>query len=153
MGKASTGAKAGLVSGLIYSAITAGLAYYSMLRFKEEILSKIEEGLPPDVPIPKEQIYQMALISAPIGAFLFSLVLSVIIGVIFGLVYEKLPGSRGVTKGIVVGIALWIVSLVLNIGNLYMPGLLFSLVTGLIASLVYGGLLGILYDKFITPRF
>ena len=152
MGKASTGAKAGLLSGLIYSALSAALAYYSMIRLKDFIISIIEASLPPNSPITAEQAYRLALMTGPIGAFIFGILLTVIIGTVFGVLYEKVPGSRGVTKGIFIGIALWVISLILNLQSLGMPGLPFTLLTGLIISLLYGALLGTLYDRFSTPR-
>ena len=152
MGKASTGAKAGLLSGLIYSAINAALAYYSVLRLKEFIISTIEENLPPNTPVSAEQAYNLALMMAPIGAFIFGLLLAVIIGAIFGFLYERLPGGRGVSKGVFMGVALWVISLILNLRSMYMPTIWFSLISGLILSLIYGVLLGGLYDRFVTPR-
>ena len=152
MGKASTGAKAGLISGLIYSALNAALAYYSVLKLKEFIISTIEESLPPNTPVSAEEAYGLALMMAPIGAFIFGLLLAVIVGAIFGVLYERLPGGKGVSKGLFIGIALWVISLILNLRSTYMPTLWFSLISGLVLSLVYGVLLGSLYDRFTTPR-
>jgi len=152
MGKASTGAKASLLSGLIYSALSAALTYYSMLKMKDFVISAIEASLPPNSPITAEQAYKLALMTGPIGAFIFGLILAIVIGTIFGVLYEKNPGSRGTSKGIFIGVALWVISLVLNLQSLRMPGFLFSLLMGLIISLVYGALLGTLYDRLSIPR-
>ncbi len=152
MGKASTGAKAGLLSGLIYSALNAALAYYSMLRLREFVISTIQESLPPNAPVSAEEAYNLALMMAPLGAFILGLLLAVVIGAIFGFLYERLPGGRGMSKGLFIGFALWVISVILNIRGMYMPTVWFSLVSGLILSLIYGVLLGGLYDRFITPR-
>lgn len=150
MGKATTGAKAGLLSGLVYSTINAALAYYSILRLKEFIISTIEENLPPNTPV--EDAYNLALMMAPIGTFIFGLLLAMIIGTMFGVLYERLPGGKGISKGFFIGVALWFISLVLNFRSMQMSGLLFSLISGLILSLIYGVLLGGIYDRFATPR-
>ncbi len=154
MGRIGTGAKAGLVSGVVYGAISSITTYIMVLFAKEEIISAIRESLPQDFPITAEQLFEFALIFSPIFVVIVGVVAGVILGVIYAWGYEKVPGGNSIFKGLVFGIILWvIIDVLLRLGNIQYGTTYFalSLAWSLVIALIFGALLGIFYDKF-TPK-
>ena len=154
MGRLGTGAKAGLVSGVVYGAMSAVFAYISSPMIKEQMMVVIEETLLPDSLVTAEQIYEFALIFGAVFAVIVGVVAGVILGAVYGWGYEKVPGGNSIYKGLVLGIILWIIiDVLLGIGNVQYDITYFvlSLAWSLIIALVFGALLGVFYDKF-TPK-
>ena len=154
MGRIGTGAKAGLVSGVVYGAMSAVFAYISLLMIKEQMMVVIEETLLPDSLVTAEQIYEFLLIFGAVFVVIVGVVTGVILGVVYGWAYEKIPGGNSIYKGLVFGIILWaIIDVLLGIGNVQYDTTYFvlSLAWGLVIALIFGALLGIFYDKF-TPK-
>jgi hypothetical protein len=154
LGRTGTGAKAGVVSGVVYGAMSAVFAYISSSMIKEEMMTVIEETLPPDSLVTAEQLYEFTLIFGAVFAVVIGVVAGVILGVVYGWGYEKVPGGNSIYKGLVFGIILWIIiDVLLGLGNLEYGTTYFalSLAWGLVISLIFGALLGVFYDKF-TPK-
>ena len=154
MGRTGTGAKAGVVSGVVYGAMSAITTYITVLSIKEEIISAIREGLPLDSPFTAEQLFESALIILPIFVILLGLVVGIILGLIYGWGYEKIPGGNSIYKGLVVGVIFWVIFFVLlGLGSLQYGTTyaVVSLAWNLVVSLIFGALLGVFYDKF-TPK-
>jgi len=154
LGRLGTGAKAGLVSGVVYGAMSAVFAYISSPMIKEQMMVVIEETLLPDSLVTAEQIYEFALIFGAVFAVIVGVVAGVILGAVYGWGYEKVPGGNSIYKGLVLGIILWIIiDVLLGIGNVQYDITYFvlSLAWSLVIALVFGALLGVFYDKF-TPK-
>jgi len=154
LGRIGTGAKAGVVSGIVYGAISAVFAYISSPMIKEQMMAVIEETLPPNSLVTTEQIYEFLLIFGAVVTVIVGVVTGVILGVVYGWGYEKFPGGNSIYKGLVFGIILWvIVDVLLGLGNLQYGTTYFalSLAWGLVIALIFGALLGVFYDKF-TPK-
>lgn len=154
MGKAGTGAKAGVVSGVVYGAISAVSTYVTMTMMKEQIMLIMEEALPPDLPITAEQLYNMTVLLGAIMVVILGVVVGVILGAVYGWAYEKIPGRKSIYKGLIFGVILWIIfNVLLGLGNLQYGTIYFisNLAWGLVVSLIFGALLGVFYNKF-TPK-
>lgn len=99
-----------------------------------------------------------ALMFSNIGALLPSAIFSGIVGgIVFGLiyaaVYNTLPGSTSAMKGIMLGTVFWLIFAVVigyfrtatHYGMVYYGT---NVITGLISYLIWGYLVGKLWDKF-----
>jgi len=88
----------------------------------------------------------------------------IIFGIIYGLafagMYEKLPGKRSSMKGTISGVVAWIIfgliaratgGKVVILGDPLFLFLTF-LIVGFIAAILFGALLGFLWDKFAPKR-
>lgn len=109
MGKASRGAKAGLVSGLLVGLIAGSISYMTLIMFKEEIIAYFRDllkGVP--VPIDPETIYSTTLICAPIAALAVFVMVGLIAGALMGRGWEKIPG-KGLVKGFIVGLIIFVI--------------------------------------------
>ncbi|MEM2914978.1 MAG: hypothetical protein QXH91_06235 [Candidatus Bathyarchaeia archaeon] len=151
MGKVVTGIKAGVIAGVIYSIILAPFTYFTLVLFKEDIISIIMASLPEGYSLTAEEIFSFALLIAIISVFIVGIILGVIVGLIYGWAYEKIPGRTAIIKGIIFGIILWLIfSVILGFGNLGygVTYYLYSLVGDLIAYLIFGLLLGYFYNRF-----
>jgi len=154
LGRVGTGAKAGVVSGVVYGAFSAVFAYISSSMIKEQMMAFIEETLPPNSLVTVEQVYEFLLIFGAVFTVIIGVVTGVIIGAIYGWGYEKIPVGNSIYKGLIFGIILWvIIDVLLGFGNLQYGTTYFalSLAWDLVIALVFGALLGVFYDKF-TPK-
>lgn len=154
MGRAGTGAKAGVVSGVVYGAVSAVSTYVSMVAMKDQVMSAIEKGLPPDPSITAEQVYEFVLLFGAVFMVIIGVVVGVILGAVYGWAYEKIPGGNSVYKGLIIGVIFWVIfDVLLGIGSLQYGSFYttLNLVWSLVISLVFGALLGIFYNNF-TPK-
>lgn len=149
-----TGIKAGVVAGVIYSIILAPFTYLTLILLREDIISMIMASLPEGSSLTAEEIFSFTLLIGLVSVFIAGIILGLIFGLIYGWAYEKIPGRTAIIKGIIFGIILWLIfSVILGFGNLGygVTYYLYSLVEGLITSLIFGLLLGYFYNRF-TPK-
>ncbi|TMI62135.1 hypothetical protein E6H16_06425 [Candidatus Bathyarchaeota archaeon] len=135
------GAKAGAIAGVVLGIIEA-VGIYATFSFTSD---SIKRTLPAGITI------DQALYALVIGTFVGSIIGGVILGVIFAAVANKYMTSKSFEmRGLVFGIILWIIGILGNIGN-FGYGTTYiavSVLIGLIASLIYGYLLG----HFFRPK-
>ncbi len=155
MGSVSGGIKSGVIAGIAYGVIVAIIGVIAIMSLKAEILSSIGTYLSkyPTLKVTAEEIYNLAVVITPIAGIVEGIIGGLIFGAIFGVVEHRLPGSTPKIKGIIFGIFLWIVfSLLFGLLNLAEYGFEYyglSAAGGLIAAVVYGFVLGVLYGRFV----
>ncbi len=78
--------------------------------------------------------------------------LGLILGIIFAYVYNKIPDKNAIIKGEIFGAILWLIfSVVVGLYNAMIFGLTYYMVSvalGIIPLIVFGYLLGVLYNKW-----
>jgi hypothetical protein len=157
MGSTGNGAKAGLVAGIAYGAIIGVASYFTLLSIKSTVIASITKSLPANnTQFTPDQLYNIALIVAPIFVVIFGLVGGLILGAIYGKLLERIPGGTAMVKGVIFGVALWVlVSVVGGLGNRGTYGTEYYLANigaGLLGALVFGVLLGYFYGRFTKPK-
>lgn len=155
MSKVGNGAKAGVVAGIVYGIIASVFVITALLLYKTQILDTINtvlqsRNLPTQVTA--EEVFNIALYALPAVEIIAGIIVGLILGIVFAYVEKSLPGSSAKTKGIILGIILWVfLGILLNLSNLREYGATyFGLSAGgsLIGSIVYGFILGALYEKW-----
>ncbi len=144
-------AKVGLVAGLAGGSILAAGNFFLLdnTSFVTTLLGG--QVLPPELAISVDQLAFLLALAASIASLLFGVIGGALLGLVFSAVKGRyLKTSSLQRKGLVFGIILWIISglyslTVLNFGVWIVSS---SLVIGLVASLVYGYLLGRLFPRF-----
>jgi hypothetical protein len=149
------GIKAGVITGIIYLAISAILAIIDPeFLYITDIYAA---GLTP---------FMFAVDSFVVTAFLNHIVRGIIFGAIFAALYNYLPGVTGIVKGIALALFLWIVTVIeviyrtpglptdnTIIGGIFYYGGTISLsslrlaLAGIISTLVFGMLTGLLWHR------
>ena len=134
------GIKAGIVSGIVY-----GIIYAVLMVALAEVLVPgfwtFMGMIPGAAGIAMAMFAGIAIVGGIIGGLIF--------GVIYAAVYGSLPGSS-VVKGLILSIIFWLIFGVgLNFGTVMLYPLM--AVLGLISSLIWGALVGVLWDKFGGP--
>jgi len=135
MAEYGRGAKAGAIAGVVLGIIEAIGIYATFSFTRDSIKSTLPAGITID----------QVLYTLVIGTFVGSIIGGVILGVIFAAVANKYMTSKSFEmRGLVFGIVLWISGILGNIGNFgygttYIAA---SVLIGLVASLIYGYLLG-----------
>jgi Family of unknown function (DUF6789) len=157
MGSAGNGAKAGLVAGIAYGIILAIVSYITLESIKSTVIADIAKtNVTANTSLTPEQIFNIALLVAPIFVVIAGVIGGLILGAIYGKLLERIPGGTVLMKGIIFGIVLWLLSSVLGgIGDLNSYGLEYYLAnvgTGLAGALVFGVLLGYFYGRFNRPK-
>jgi len=141
------GAIAGIITGVIMGILAIlmtliGLA--SLVAFVD--VRSVFGGLLPIVGM------AAASLTALIPLLLFMAIIGLILGAVFGAVYESIPTAHPVTKGIIYLLAIWVVfgllvPIVLSLGGAVPMTLsAWGIVTALVAAIVWGGLLGIIFQ-------
>jgi hypothetical protein len=141
------GAIAGIVTGVIMGFLAILLAlvgFASMVAFVD--IRSVLGGILPLTGL------AAASLTAMITVLLFLAIIGLVLGAVFGALYEEIPTVSSVTKGIVFLLAVWVVfgllvPLVLKAGTA-MPMALtaMGIVTALIAAVIWGGLLGLVFS-------
>lgn len=156
MGSAGNGAKAGVVAGIAYGLILAVTTYLTLESIKSNVLAAITQQLPSGTQFTPDQIFNIALVVAPIVVVIVGVLGGVILGAIYGKVIERIPGGSTVIKGVIFGVVLWLLASVLGgLGNYGQYGAeyyLAQLGAGLAGALVFGVLLGYFYGRFMKPK-
>ncbi|BAI61613.1 conserved hypothetical protein [Methanocella paludicola SANAE] len=140
------GAIAGIITGVIMGILALLLALIglaSLVAFVD--VRSIFGGVMPIAG------FAAASLTAMIALLLFMAIVGLILGAIFGGIYEKIPTTSAVTKGIVFLLAIWVIfglliPILLSAGGA-MPTALTatSIISALIAAIIWGGLLGMMF--------
>lgn len=149
------GIVAGIITGTIYLAISAMLAAIGPESW--DITAIYAAGLTP---------FMFAVDSFVVTALFNHVVRGIVFGAIFAALYDFLPGAAAVKKGVVLALFLWIVTVTeviyrtpgwptstMVVGGAYYYGGAISLsslglaLAGIISTLVFGTLTGLLWDR------
>jgi F0F1-type ATP synthase assembly protein I len=159
MGSTGNGAKAGLVAGVAYGIVLGIVSYFTLLSIKSTVLADITTSLnntKSAVNFTPDQVYNIALIVAPVFVIIVGVIGGLILGAIYGKLLERIPGGTPLIKGVIFGIVLWLLaSVLLGLGNLGEYGAEYYLTnvgTGLAGALIFGVLLGYFYGRFTKPK-
>ena len=144
------GIKAGIVSGIIYGIVSVILGIITAVIYWETILGNYA-GITvstADMMGVIGFLIPILAISAIIGGIIFG----IIFGLIYAAIYNSLPGSSSVMKAIVLSLIGWLIlSLGMGYGNLAVDTMYYvvnNVIFGLIGWIIWGYLLGVLWDKF-----
>ncbi|OLD02891.1 hypothetical protein AUG19_07000 [archaeon 13_1_20CM_2_54_9] len=151
MAEYGRGAKAGVVAGLVCGVILA-IGYYALFTLVQDTVRQaIQDALPVGSVITVDQALAAALVLLVVGTFVGTIVVGAILGLVFAAAHNKYMQSKSLAmRGIVFGVILWIIGILSNIGS-FSYGATYiglSVLIGLIASLVYGYLLGTFFGRF-----
>jgi hypothetical protein len=150
MGNIAEGAKAGLLSGIVYGILDSLFGIVYLTIFKNDIISVLKSSIPPGSSISATSLYNLTLSLAVVGGILGGIIIGLILGLIFSAVYGHLPGSSATSKGLVFGLIMWLLfNVLLGLANLRFGILYYGLgvIGGLLSSLIFGAILGKLYDR------
>ncbi|HYY92362.1 MAG TPA: hypothetical protein VE955_10270 [Candidatus Dormibacteraeota bacterium] len=146
-------AKAGMVAGLAYGAVTA-LSESLLLFFSNEIGAEIQLGLSEGdtAGLTASQIVTLAILVVVLASIIGGVILGAILGIIFSAVNTRyLKGQSILSKAVLFGLLLWILGASVGLTGFFDYGGLYGLAQlalGLAASLIYGYILGRLYPRF-----
>ncbi|MBO0888157.1 hypothetical protein J2P12_03560, partial [Candidatus Bathyarchaeota archaeon] len=146
-------AKAGMVAGLAYGAITA-LSESLLLFFSSEISAEIQLGLSEGdtAGLSSSQIITLAILIVVLASIIGGVILGAILGIVFSALNTRyLRGRSILSKAVLFSLLLWILGASLGLTGLFDYGGLYGLaqlVLGLAATLAYGYILGRLYPRF-----
>lgn len=155
MAEYGRGAKAGAISGVVLGVITAVAYYVQFIIMDSSIRSAIRQNVAAGSALTADQVFSIVLATIVVGSFVGSIVLGVIFGIIFAAVHDKYMTSKSVAmRGIVIGLPLWLVGISFDVGYFYFGAVYMaaSIVIGLIASLIYGYLLGHFFERFGSKK-
>ena len=99
MGSTGNGAKAGIVAGIAYGVILAVVSYFTLLSIKSTVITAITKALPANSQFTPDQLFNIALVVAPIFVVIVGVVGGLILGAIYGKVLERIPGKSPVIEG------------------------------------------------------
>ena len=145
------GAKAGLVSGLIYGILSgviwaAGFAVFVPLEEIREVYfpAKLFMEFGPEFSL--ETLRMIGVVSMFIAGIILGIVFGTIFGVIFAPTYMILPGKASLTKGII----FWVVfCILLPLAGVVLFGYICWITAiNFIPMIIYGALLGLFWDRF-----
>ncbi len=141
------GAIAGIITGVIMGILAILMALIglaSLVAFVD--VRSIFGGLIPIAGV------AAASLTAMITLLLFMAIIGLILGAIFGAIFENIPTEHAVTKGIVFLLGVWVIfglliPIVLSAGGALPVALtLTGIVSALVAALIWGGLLGLVFS-------
>ncbi len=145
-------AKAGMVGGLVYGAVTA-VSESILLLVASDIRSQIQSsiGTGPNPGLTADQLLTVAVLIVVLASIIGGVIIGAILGLVFSAVNGRfLKGRSILARAVLFGLVLWIVNSLINLTGLFDYGVVYGiveLVLGLAASLVYGYLLGRLYPR------
>ena len=156
MGRGSTGAKAGAVAGIIYGIILSVLTEVILFVEKSTVMAALaiyaKEFSSSIITLTASGLYNSEVVIEPVALIIEGIIGGLILGAIFGMAVHKLPGRNDKVKGIGFGIILWVLfDVLLGLGNRAEFGntyFLLTVVAGLVAVIIYGYLLGLLFGKW-----
>lgn len=147
MSDISTGAKSGVLAGLLFGIIDGISAYYIILAEKATVIA----SLPSDPSFSQEQLFQVALDGTVALFIIGGIILGAIVGAIFGWAYLKVPGKTPIRRGLIFGIILWfaiaIVEVLVDSGAIA-ADLLGLLIIDFLGALLYGFVMGIIFNHY-----
>ena len=156
MGRASTGAKSGLVAGLVWGIISALVTAVALIALKQYIINALNSYISGNsaaqqLGLTANELYNTVLIIGPVSDIIVGLIGGMILGAIYGWGVNKIPGENYKIKGVVFGIILWIIGAAfsaLSAGEYGVLYTVFNLAGGFVGAIVYGYLLGTFYEKW-----
>ena len=147
------GLKAGLIAGIVWGIIVGALLATLLTVFKSDVLNGISTV--PGINMTTDQLYTITLEFGVGSSVVLGIIGGLILGAIFAAVYTAYMKSSSIrTRGLVFGIILWFIDLAFNGGGGSSSGteyFVISIAGYLVASLVYGYLLGYFFERF-TPK-
>ncbi len=154
MAEYGRGAKAGLVAGIVWGITVAVLLISLLTIFKSDVLNSISTV--PTVNMTPDQLYTITLEFGAGFAVLTGIIGGVVLGAVFAAVYQFYLKSSSIRiRGLVFGIVLWLIDLGINGTGGSASGVEYftiSIIGYLAASLLYGYLLGYLFERFTSRR-
>jgi len=144
------GAKAGAMAGVVLGVILAAGYYVLFTLISDTIRTAIQNNLPAGSVATADQVLAIALAFLVIAVLIGSIISGVNLGIIFAAVSDKyMRGQSFAMRGLVFGVIIWLIGILFNVGNFYYGAtyVAISIVLGLVASLVYGYLLGTFYGR------
>ena len=157
MGKTGTGAKAGALAGIIYGIFSGIFSFITLTLYKADIMKVLAIEAAKDYSLTGVHVTAASLYSAAVSidvvlVIIGGLIAGVILGIIFAYVHGKLPGRNMIIKGEIFGLILWLIfDVLIGALNISTYGVLYyatGMGLGIISLLVFGYLLGTLYNKW-----
>lgn len=150
MSNFTSGAKAGLISGLIQGLVSAPVSYYILLLLKEEIIFEIRSSLKDaSAFIHEEQIFNLVVTITSIATVIGGLLVGLVVGIVYAVIHNKLPIKSHVVKATMLSFTIWFLLLFPNLATQAISAKIMQYIwLGIIPTLVYGVLLGLLFPKF-----
>lgn len=154
MAEFGRGAKAGVIAGIIYGIIAAILSLIIIVVMWETILDVASKAS--GVTISAVDMGGLIGFMAPfifIGAIIGGIIFGLIFGLIYAAIYRSLPGSTSIMKAIVLSFIAWLIfSLGLGYSSIATYGTSYyiasNVVVGLVSWIIWGALMGIMWDRF-----
>lgn len=152
--------RAGLISGFVYSVISASAQILSVLAFKPEIISFLTDRISSNPTlfqnISATDLFSLSVSLIPMIAVTGGVLLGLVLAFLFSAEYGRLPGKPPYVRGLVFGLFLWII-LNVGIGLADFPQFgpyyyLAGLIGGFIASMAYGYTLALLYSYLSAEK-
>ncbi|MBX8631671.1 MAG: hypothetical protein KIY12_02800 [Thermoplasmata archaeon] len=123
--------------------------------FRDLIISVLSKSILPGTSVNVNSLYALAETAAVGVALIGGIIFGLIFGIVFAAASEHIPGRSGVVKGAVFGIIMWLLLGVLlgladlRYGIIYY---LLSISASLLTALVFGALLGHLFESGIKKE-
>ena len=149
MGRVTGGLKAGLTTGTLLGSIAVATAYFALTYMKDEFIALISAD--PSRPDPlAEQIYNVALVTGPIRAFVGCILLGLVLGVIYGRIYQKIPG-KNIYKALIFAVVL---GLIFNLPLLFIVHsltiyLMINMAINFLLAIAFSVLLDFFFRRFV----
>lgn len=122
---------------------------------KSTIIQVITNNLAPNSVYTPQELYSATIYAIIVVFIILGMIVGAILGLIFGTLYDWFPVKRSPMKGLVFGFLIWLIlDLLMNFGDIEY-GVLYlieSVGTGLIASLVYGYSMGIVFNRYLEKE-
>jgi len=172
MGKISSGAKAGLVGGLLVGVIAGAITYLQMTIFKEEYMNILRETLeeafekygaqlPSGMSLDQlaEMSYNTGRIWGSIGAIIVFIIIGVIAGLVYAAIYNKLPTKSPILKALTLTLAIYVIWTIISKTLVFSMGLpepktlpqwfiISGYIIGFIEYALLGATMGALYYRW-----
>jgi hypothetical protein len=137
------GAKAGLLSGVVYGVLNGMIALDVMTVRSAEIIAQLRGTLPSGFPIQPERIMEYMQMMAVPSSIISGIIFGTILGLVFSAVYERIPSKSPEIKGVIAAVVFWLIMTVIGGG-----GEVSFLPFGAMAAVIFGVLMGDLYERF-----
>jgi L-cystine uptake protein TcyP (sodium:dicarboxylate symporter family) len=136
------GAKAGLLSGAVYGVLNGLIALDVITVRSAEITAQLRSTLPSGFQIDPARLVEFMKTMAVSGSIISGIIFGTILGLVFSAVYGKIPSKSPEVKGVIAALAFWIIMTVIGGGEVsFLP-------FGVMVAIVFGVLLGDLYERF-----